>query len=515
MGDADFWELLTKSGISPDSATAIVNSHRGMGDADLWERLVQNGAAPDAATGIVKSRTPQPDTGLSGRNVGRSLVQGATLGWGDELGLTSRPNEAAFKAAHPVVDFLAKMGGGLAAPIAAVAAAPELATTLGGAALLGGATGAVAGAGEADPGNRLRSAATGGLLGAAGGAAGYGIAKGAGAIAGTIADRMHPERGVAKAAANLLNPDVSARLAAVDQIAPGGASLATTNVPAEGAKVSRFLPMLRAVGANPEAAAGAESSISAQTAALDAARKGLGSKMDALGGEVQITPEIRSVLSKVRTALGAKTPNVPAAELQDVNPLGLEKSTPFAFDEDAKTLDIQQLRDALSRLRFLSRGNVKRGLEANGIDTRDIGIARAALQSYLYDVKPDFASLDRNYAAASNTMRQADKALKTVQASRGNYGANEAYRATAGSLGGSLPRGTHGVVMTALDKILTNRAGAADAVNRLIVSPGGAEAVNRLLSALPQTTPAGRYATPLTAAAIPAMRGLLSPQQSP
>jgi len=65
MGDADFWELLTKHGISSDSATAIVHSHHGMSDADLWERLHAAGAAPDAATQIVQSRgTSQGGGGL-------------------------------------------------------------------------------------------------------------------------------------------------------------------------------------------------------------------------------------------------------------------------------------------------------------------------------------------------------------------------------------------------------------------------------------------------------------------
>src|SRR5689334_6212001 len=108
--DADLWESLTRAGIQPDSATAIVSSHRGLSDADLWERLTKNGAAPDAATAIVKSRQPQQSMA---KGVGRALVQGATYNFGDELGLTNRGAEKAFQQAHPIADFLAKMAGGV------------------------------------------------------------------------------------------------------------------------------------------------------------------------------------------------------------------------------------------------------------------------------------------------------------------------------------------------------------------------------------------------------------------
>jgi hypothetical protein len=463
----------------------------------------------------VEGIQPVQDRSLSIRNLGRAFTQGATFGFGDELGLTSRPAEHAFQGEHPVADFLAKLAGGAIGPAAAVVAAPSLGTTLGGAALLGGATGALTGAGEANGsvGDRASGAAVGGLLGTAGGTLGYGLAKGVGAVAGKIADKLHPERTVAKGAASLLTPDVASHIAQVDALAPGGSSIATAAVPSAGDKTSRFLPFLRAVGASPKAGAQAEATIMGQTGVLDAARKTIGDSMDQLSGDVPITPDLRKALSKVRVALGAKTPNVPPAELLDVNPLGLEKSVPFAFDEEAKTLTIGELRDALSRLRFLSRGNVKRGLEANGIDTRNIAIARQALQSFLYHVKPDFAELDRNYSLLSNEMRQADKALKTVQRSRANYAANTGYSASAGSLGGSLPRGSHGVAMAALEKMIANRPAAADAVARTIVRPSGPGAVTSLLQMVPAPTSHGTpITTPATAALIPALRGLLFPQ---
>ena len=390
----------------------------------------------------------------------------------------------------------------------------------------GAATGAAYFAGSANGGpvDRAKAAAEGTAVGGLTGGLFHGLGVTAGATGEAIANRINPTPKIAKVASGLLDATVPGRLADASRAAsvldPEGSvpapSLFTSTVPEAGLKQSRFLPFLRAVGASPEAGQQVEGQLMYQRGTFNDARSALGDKMDDLKGDVQITPKLRKVLSSVKTALGAKTPDVPPEELEDINPLGLEKSTPFAFDEEKKTLSIQELRDALSRLRFLSRGAVKRGLEANGIDTRNIGIARDALQKHLYGIQPDFASLDKDYAVASNQLRQVELGLKTVQRSRSNYGANEGYGATSGSLGGSLPSGRHGVVMTALDKIFTNRAGAADAVARLITQPGGPELINQLRAAVPAPNPRlQRIPGLLTRAAIPGMHGLLTSVAGP
>jgi hypothetical protein len=488
MNDADLWEALTKAGVRPDSATAIVMSHRRMSNADLWERVVANGASPDAATTIVRARSASPsaaaptastasaNTDVSLRNVGRAFTQGATLGFGDELGLTDRDAEKAFKQNHPGVDFAAKFLGGALAPAAAALLAPEAAATAGGAALIGAGAGALSGIGEGEtPKERAIGGVVGGTIGAAGGLLGRGVSS----VVGKIADRINPSRTVTRAAGELLTPDVAQRMAEVNALAPGGASIASSTAPQLGARTSRFMSMARGVGANPDAAAAAEAAVTTQRTALKLGQGELGAKMDALAGDIPVTRELRDAIVKARDVLGAKVPKVLADAPADANPLGLEKSVPFSFDEETPTLDVQDLRDVLSRLRYLSRQAEKRGVEANGITTRDINDARDAVQRALYRHAPGFAPLDRNYALLSDQVRQVDRLIKTIQLSRQNYAGNTAYGATAGSLGGSLPHGAQSATLHLLEHLLTNRSKAADAVYRSILLPAGADAVQR------------------------------------
>jgi hypothetical protein len=136
-------------------------------------------------------RAPDPNA-VSDRDMGRSLVQGASFGFGDEiLGMLPewmgggekardemRANDKAFSAAHPVLSGAANVAGGLAVPgLGAYKAIGAGAKTVGQAAkvggLLGGATGAATGAGnaEGDLSDRARAAVLPGLLGAGLGAA--------------------------------------------------------------------------------------------------------------------------------------------------------------------------------------------------------------------------------------------------------------------------------------------------------------------------------------------------------
>src|SRR5690348_5066537 len=102
------------------------------------DRITQNIAAMrsqgatehDIETYLTQIEGLKPQESMA-KGVGRALVQGATYNFGDELGLTNRDAEKAFQQNHPVADFLAKMVGGVAAPAAAVIAAPSLATLAG------------------------------------------------------------------------------------------------------------------------------------------------------------------------------------------------------------------------------------------------------------------------------------------------------------------------------------------------------------------------------------------------
>ena len=182
-----------------------------------------------------------------------------------------------------------------------------------------------------------------------------------------------------------------------------------------------------------------------------------------------------------------------------------------------ETVDVQVLRDALSRLRYMARQAAKRGTEANGPTTYEIKAARNALQSFLYDknVAPGFAELDRKYGEMMDMQRQVDKLLKTVRLSRQNHAANAAYKATSGSLGGSLPQGRMGVVMSALDKMLTNKPGSAQAVSDYLLRAGNPHLLDQLLAKGSPLLPPRLQATPnaLFSTVTPALSGLLHSEQ--
>jgi len=458
-----------------------------------------------------------PNTDISLRNLGRSFTQGATFGFGDELGLTNRDAEKAFKTAHPVADFMSKLVGGALAPAAAMAAAPEALAGAGGAALLGGTSGLLNGIGEGETtDDRIKGGLLGAGIGAVGGAAGAKLAEGAGVVGGKILDRMNPARAVGRASAGLLDDPaaVAQRMNEVNQLAPGGASVASTAIARDGTDQSRFLAMTRGAGVNPAAAGTVESQIVGQRAALDAGKKAIGAQMDKLApGEIPITPKVREAMNSVKGVLGSKAPSVPPASATDLNPLGLEKSIPFEFDPAKTTMSLQEARDALSRLRYLGRQYV--GVGVDGITKRDINEARAALQDVIYSHRPDFAPLDRQYAKLMDQEGATEDLLTQIQRSRGAHAGNDAYGATAGSLGGSLPSGSHGVIMRALDHLLTNKAGAADAVARLVTKPGNGSRVADLLGNAP--APSGRMAPAIRAGLFsslpPALKGLLFDEQ--
>jgi hypothetical protein len=107
-------------------------------------------------------------------DIGRSVLQGATLSWGDEMGLVDNEAQQAFSEQNPILSGLS-YGLGAVAPAllgagAAAAMAPRAAGSLLGRVGLASATagveGAVAGAGEAPAGQRGDAAMFGGMVGA-------------------------------------------------------------------------------------------------------------------------------------------------------------------------------------------------------------------------------------------------------------------------------------------------------------------------------------------------------------
>lgn len=177
-------------------------------DLDAYVREETKGQYTlDDAQAYLSKHMTTFDPGITPRNVGRSLAQGALGDWADEL-LGKLPeaigggqgaeeemrlNQAIYHNAHPTADTIGKVAGGVGAGVALGAAAPEIAIlsrvlpeagTVAGAAARaaagGAAFGAVSGAGEGETASERRrgaargaatGAVAGGVLGGAAGAA--------------------------------------------------------------------------------------------------------------------------------------------------------------------------------------------------------------------------------------------------------------------------------------------------------------------------------------------------------
>lgn len=163
----------------------------GATDAEIEAFMAERGDFGDVQGGSTFAYTPEEVAQERVRNykgLGRSMLQGLTFGFGDEIeaGLRSavsrekygptleqiQRDQAAFKSKHPVAGTVAELGGGFASAIpgvgGAVAKAPGLLKKGVELAKVGAIYGGVAGAGTAAPGaeNRLKGAAMGAGIGA-------------------------------------------------------------------------------------------------------------------------------------------------------------------------------------------------------------------------------------------------------------------------------------------------------------------------------------------------------------
>lgn len=162
-------------------------------------------AAPGGDAALVVAPAEPETWGSYLQGLGREAVQGATMDFGDELGLTDRDASKRFGEQHPIASTVAKIAGGVlpfvAGPGAALARAavsvPRMLGITGNiarSAALGAGTGAVAGAGGAEGGleERAMGAATGAVAGGLTGAAAPPVA----AAAGRVINRVLPGRQV-------------------------------------------------------------------------------------------------------------------------------------------------------------------------------------------------------------------------------------------------------------------------------------------------------------------------------
>lgn len=186
---------------------------------------VASGPAPAGITGLTDAQVASASAPSMAESLWRGGAEGATLGFGDEIGLLSRERQAASRRANPWTHFLGEMLGTVApmaaaAPLAAVRGAglaaraartvgrplavgdvSTLPRSIGQGVKLGAVYGGIGGAGhtETSPdaiwgqalGERARGAVgggvMGGVLGAPLGAAGYGVSRAAQLIGGARA----------------------------------------------------------------------------------------------------------------------------------------------------------------------------------------------------------------------------------------------------------------------------------------------------------------------------------------
>jgi hypothetical protein len=187
LDPADMWDELVGSGMSEDQATARV--------AEKF------GPPPGQRAAIPTGNAPPPTRDrLPGSGLLRSVNQGASLGWSDELaglgaaaiaasplGLNKNPVKAyrdrvteerealgEYKAEHPRRAMVGEVGGAIGGGVAASllsggALLPAMTANLGRTVASGAAAGAVAGAGadEGGPIDRLGGVVKGGAVGAA------------------------------------------------------------------------------------------------------------------------------------------------------------------------------------------------------------------------------------------------------------------------------------------------------------------------------------------------------------
>jgi len=401
------------AGKSEDDVIAYLRYEAGEGDAPAFlAGPGQPGAAPAVAA-------PPPESTLKG--FGRSVAQHGLMNFGDELGLIDQTKQDAFARDHKVLNFIAALGGGSIAPIAAILAAPELAT-VGGAAAIGGATGLLSGAGEGtDLESRAHDAAIGGVTGMAGGAAGNLLGTTVGKVGGVLADAIHPERQIAREAGQLLTPEMATKAARINRLAPGGANAANSSASPSGIDNPMLSGIVKMVGRDAGAAAGAQGDLEASQTALQESLGRIGQKIAQNEKTVEVTPEVRSAIAKARSIIGDKyTPNIPGAPPTGANPLGLDQSIPFEFETAQTKITTTELHELLSRMRSTLSNYRKRGIDAPGQRLHDVVEATDAVKKVLYDASPRIAKIDRSYAAVAEHILSTESRLEDVQRARIN-----------------------------------------------------------------------------------------------
>lgn len=417
---------------------ARTNGKFGAGDA---EKLLGSATSMGGYTGLA--------------NVGRAVKQGATFGFSDEMagpeGSPEREGERlqqnTFAKAHPIVNGLSEFVGGLAAPAAVAAAAPE---AMGGAAMgvpartilsgLFGAGGAAAGAaGHATEGNRLDAAKRAAPVGLGLGLLLPGVSAATDATADGALDAFSANRAVTRVGGANLPPDAAEIFAKREALAPG------TTVP--GALSPRMAGTTAVAGADPTAAYASEASLTQRLSDIRKARQSLGQGYDDLDrriGPLPVDPTLEAI----------------SHQASDIS-----SSLPQLYTQSKVRL--QEVRDLASEVDRLAGDPESSALKS--VKLREVG---NMIQAWLEKtVGAPLQELNTKYGVLRSAQDDTQKALEVVRSSGDSYGRNAMAGLGTGSAGGKISK--VGALTDRIMDVIGNRTARAGAVNKQLLQPGG------------------------------------------
>jgi hypothetical protein len=328
----------------------------------------------------------------------------------------------------------ALLGGGLvgaAAKAAGLGRSAAAATGLGARALQGAKAGsvggAVAGTGYSKE-NPVAGAVGGAVVGGAAGGLIPPLARAAGAGVGFVRDMANPGRVVAREAAGQLPANAAQTMARQEALAPG------TALPAD--LTPEMTALARGIGADPKAGIAARETAVKRIADIQAAKYSVGQAYAPFQGQrIPVTPEVQAVMKK--------------------NGILAQGDVDFETAQLLRT----KIRERLGETK---RGSVKHELSEQ----------KGTLDRWLQSNLPGLADIDSRYGFLVGREKAAKKLATEVINSNKNHAAARAYGKDAGSIGGSLPSNSRGLVDRLLGILEPNKADRARAAQHLLMTPG-------------------------------------------
>lgn len=388
------------------------------------------------------------------RDFWRTVGSGVTLGFGDELaGLMSklgggsyahardaaREESAAFRATSPKASIGTELvSGGLPALLTTPVFGPAgWLGRMGRAGAAAAGVGAVSGAGHSEgetAGDVAKDAGKSALISAAVGSLLSGAGSVVGAGARRVRDAVDPSRPIIREAATQLPGNAAQTIARQESLAPGTAVLADVS--------PEMQALTRGVGADARAGVAARTAAEGRTSALRDARRSMGPQYDALNRVLPIDDELRSALA-------------------DAGRKNILKSNATEVEFSA----IQRVR---SQLRAEARATRNDSVKLDKLKAAD------RLTAWMKQHAPEIEQLDADYAFLTDRAKAAGASAREITNSSKNYAASRAYGSEAGSIGGSLPQGSRGMMDLVAALARPNRASRARAVEKLLLTPGDA-----------------------------------------